>query len=127
MLRIPRLSLILLIATAACAASPKPATQAAAPSKNLSILSREEIESRGLGERTLYDAIRRLRPTYLQNRGDWGPLQVSLDGAPVTGVGDINTLMVAQISEVRYLTPAGAAQMFGTSASMGPVLLVKRR
>lgn len=121
------------LAVAAACASSTTRAGGAAPGRDANLLTTEEIEGRGAGEGSLYDAIRRLRPSFLTFHGvsgtprQAGRVQVSLDGGALTGVEALRGVPVRQVAEVRYLSATDAAQRFGTSANSSPVILVRQK
>lgn len=123
---------------AACASSPKGGTPGdasvvAAPRSNPNVLTAEDIERQGSSQGSIYDAIRRLRPSFLTYRGvagsspEAGRVHVSLDDGPVTAMDALKSIPASTVAYVRYFNAADAAQRFGTSAESGPVVVVHQK
>lgn len=128
-------ALAVLTLTAACATAPKRGADggAAAPLGDPNVLTAAEVESRGAPTGSMYDVLQRMRPGFLRSRGlagstaDAGTVHVSIDGGSLRDLTALRSLPASQVAEVRYLSAASAAQRFGTSASNGPVLLVRSK
>ena len=131
-----------LLILAACAGGPSPqastgadgATASAAPSRNLNKITREELSDPTLLGTDMMQVIRRMRPQYLMTRGTVskanaaaGAVQLSLDGGSLQPLSALNTLRIEEVEEVLYFSASEAAQKFGSLASSGPVIMVKRR
>lgn len=67
-----------------------------------------------------YDAVRRLRPRWLQSRGG-APPRVMVDGIQ----GDLQ-MPVAEVERVTYLSPADATTRFGTGFPRGAIVVERR-
>lgn len=131
-----------LLFLAACAGGPSPQdsigadgqTASVAPSRNLNMITREELSDPTLVGNDLLQVIRRMRPQYLMTRGTVsksnaaaGAVQLSLDGGSLQPLSALNNLRVEEVKEVRYFSASEAAQKFGSTANSGPVIMVTRR
>lgn len=79
-----------------------------------------------------YSAIQRLRPGFLQTRGPvslggGGAITVSVDHGALMPLGTLRSIPVSEVKEIRYLSPADAAQAFGTNSASAAVIVVTRR
>ena len=112
------------------------ASQAAAPNRDRSVITRDELNVPSITGLTVLDAIRTLRPTFLTNRGlstvpvrgadmEVGRVHASIDGTRIVTVDELANLRAGTVAEIRLLTPAQAMQKFGSNARQGPVILVK--
>ena len=118
----------LLGTTSACSSTPRPATEANTSAANVDVLTASEIQDRSLGDRSVFDIVRLVRSEYLNFHGTGsGPVQVAIGSQPLTGVARLTSIFGRDVAEVRYLSAASAAQRFGTSASNGPVILVRQK
>ena len=116
----------------ACAANPGSAAPSAAPAtrnSNSDIITREELANPLLAGSTLLEAVRRLRPRFLNERGGGlhGTSEVvmaSYNGSDLVPLAELSRMAVTEVTEVRYLNTAAAALRFGLAGSNGPVLLL---
>lgn len=83
---------------------------------------------------TLYEALRALRPRWLQARSsatlrDPEPqtARVYLDGQPFGGVNDLRMLLPDDVGEVRFLSASDATTRFGTNHFAGAIVVTTRR
>lgn len=120
-----------LLLSLACASAP--AASSSAPRNAADVLTQEELADPLVAGQSLLDAIRHLRPRYLNDRGApvgaTGGLgvQVSIDGSSLVPVGVLADMAVTDAAEVRYLSVADANLRFGLKGSFSPVLLVTLR
>lgn len=56
--------------------------------------------------------------------GDTGSILASLNGTDLVSPSELSHVSASDVSEIRYLTAANAAQQFGTRGTMGPVIVV---
>jgi hypothetical protein len=101
----------------------------ARPSRNSDVITHQELADPALAGGTLLDAIQRLRPRFVADRGGAiggvkEPVQISINGGDPTALGDLARIGISEVTEVRYLSTADAQLRFGLRGSMGPVLLV---
>ena len=78
---------------------------------------------------TLLEAVRKLRPRFLNDRGGAigggrETVAISLNGSDLLPVGELARIGVMEVNEIRYLNTAAAAQRFGMAGSNGPVLIL---
>ena len=72
------------------------------------------------------DAIRRLRPRWLQGRGNMRP-QLVLDGARMGNLEDgLRSVQAASVRTMRYLNASDATMRFGTNYLGGAIEVVTR-
>lgn len=96
-----------------------------ASSSDRSVITREDLVA--FSGQTCMDAVRRLRPMWLQVRsvtvsGAHRPA-VFLDGTPFGDMYALNQIMTAEVVELRYVTPADATTRFGTGYPGGAILV----
>jgi hypothetical protein len=128
-----------LAALAACASggsssSDGSATQAVgAPDgrRSSEILTHADIERAGVP--TAYDAVQRLRPTWLRTRSS-GSIQTSpqyavvyLDGAQIGGPESLRRISANDVQSIRYLRTADATTRYGTGHEGGAILVETRK
>jgi len=78
-------------------------------------------------ELNVYDAIQRLRPSWLRGRVGSAPV-VLVDGT--SQGGDLRTLRsyrVRDIEEIEYMSASDATNRYGTGYGSGVILLTTRR
>ena len=125
------------------AATLVPCTAAEAQKKDRNLITREEILNSAQKDGDLYQAVRSLRPHFLNKprgqrsmdveRGGPTGMQVRASAAPQpvvylngTKLGELEmlkTVLAADTYEVRYLDPAKAENEYGADASGGAVLV----
>ncbi len=72
------------------------------------------------------DAIRRLRPRWLQGRGNLRP-QVVVDGARMTNLEDaLQSVQAASVRTMRYMNASDATMRFGTNYVGGAIEVITR-
>ena len=118
-----------------CAGSPRAATSndpAAPHSSNSDVITRAELSDPMLAGSTLLEAVRKLRPRFLLERGAGHDatveaVMISFNGSELMPVSELARLGVSEVTEIRYLNTAAAAQRFGMAGSNGPVLMLTMR
>ena len=107
-------------ALAACASS----GGSAGPRRDPNLITAEELAE--YSTFTALDAIRRLRPRWLQSRGQTSA-QVIQDGARL---GDpenaLRSMPVSDIEEMRYLSASDATMRYGTNYPGGAIEITSR-
>jgi hypothetical protein len=122
-----------LLMVVGCASSPGTAApNTGVPHANSDVITRQELADPALAGNTVVEAVRRLRPRFLNERG--GALkgapervQVSVNGADPVPLGELSRLELVDIEEIRYLSVADASLRFGLRGNMVPVMLVTLR
>lgn len=75
---------------------------------------------------TALDAIRRLRPRWLQGRGNLRP-QAIIDGARMTNLEDaLQSVQAASVRTMRYMNASDATMRFGTNFAGGAIEVITR-
>jgi hypothetical protein len=126
-------ALVLLLLLVGCASSSGTAAPNSAPAhSNSDVITRQELADPSLAGSTVVEALRRLRPRFLNERGaalKGAPerVQISLNGAEPVPLGELSRLELVDIEEIRYLSVADAGLRFGLRGNMVPVLLVTLR
>ena len=76
---------------------------------------------------TALDAVRRLRPRWLQGRGAGNMPQLIVDGARMGDAQNpLRSLSVSDIQEIRYLTASDATMRYGTNFPGGAIVVTSR-
>jgi len=82
---------------------------------------------------TLYEAVQRLRPRWLQNRGISStrsmaptPARVYLDNAPIGSPGSLRSISVTDVERIEFLSASDATTRFGTGHDGGAILVITR-
>jgi hypothetical protein len=117
------MSLAGLVATVVLACAP-PAT--AHSGRDANVITKDEIASVQVAN--LYDAVTRLRPNFLVNRGqstlrgaDNGYPKVYLDRSLLGDINALKTLTPNGIREIRYYNGAEASSKFGLDNTSGAI------
>jgi hypothetical protein len=83
---------------------------------------------------TVYEALERLRPRWLQARRavsarDAGPqrAQVVIDGMPAGGLDRLRSIRVQEVHEVRFLSAGDATSRYGTGYVVGAIEVRTKR
>ena len=118
--------------TGASAAGDAGAAATRAPRRDANVLTAAEIESRGANTGSAYDAVARLRRSFLTYHGfsggsTGGAVLASVDGSALSGVAALRSVSARNVAEIRYLSAVDAAQRYGTTANSSPVVLVTQK
>lgn len=120
-----RLSLpLLLILAAACASGGAGGDNGAAASRN--VITGEQLAE--IPDQTAYHAVRKLKPHWLQSRGQvsFGAqthLLVVVDEGQFQELGYLHSVRAGDVREIRYMAPRRAMLKFGDRASGGAILV----
>lgn len=117
------LSLALLLSAAGCGGGSGAAPARPAGSSADRIVE-EELTT--LHQLSALEAVRRLRPRWLQTRTG-SPPRVHVDGNPIGTSENLNSLRAADVQEMLYLNAADATTRFGTNYISGVILVTTRR
>ncbi len=107
----------------ACASSGQP--DQSRPRRSRNLITADELS--GLSVSSAYDAVRRLRPAWLQTRGR-APLPVVYRNNTRWG-GDpssLESIQIGTISEMRFLSASDATTRYGTGFTGGVILVITR-
>jgi hypothetical protein len=133
---------LLVLASAACARTAPPETDASLAADELPVAARlqtdviteAELSKPTVGDIDVLTAIKRLRPHFLSTRGavsarapTANQVRTSIDGGALTPVGNLSVIRVGEIREIRYLSPVDAAQRFGLMSGSGAVIIVNHK
>jgi hypothetical protein len=121
----------LLMLSIACASAPG-APSGAGGRSGSDVITQQELADPAVAGGSLLEAIRHLRPRYLNDRsttigGKSEGVQVSIDGSSLVPAAELAQLAVSDASEVRYLSVADANLRFGLKGALSPVLLITLR
>jgi outer membrane cobalamin receptor len=122
-----------------CASSPAAsgATQQSASSSSRSRGSRDVITQEELAKvdvQNALDAVRRLRPSYLQTHGGLsssitqGPqdVVVYVDNTRMGGPGTLAQIPITDVKEIQYLNGPDATQRYGTGHGSGAIIVIRK-
>jgi hypothetical protein len=123
----PPMLVVILLALVACAGG----TQASAGGSG-NVLLRSELDA--AGSVNAYEAVRRLRPAYLRDRGPTSIVNASARTRPVvfvdaTEYGEIESLSAfpaSRVEEIRYYPGPEAVTKFGSTYGAGVIQLKLR-
>jgi hypothetical protein len=144
-MRLPSLVVLALLAAAAPAAAQDSAkvTKAASTKRDRNVITADELGTPERQAQTVFEAVRSLRPNFLNVRGtqscladknlggcsaedmESGKVHASIDGTTVVSLDELKNLRAGTVTEIRLLNAAQAMQRFGGAAHQGPVILVK--
>lgn len=85
-------------------------------------------EMERVGAINAYEAVTRLRPMYIQERGqisliDQSRVQVFVNDMHLGGIGWLRTIPTGEISWIRYLSPSEATVRYGSRAGGGAIVV----
>jgi hypothetical protein len=119
---------ILSLALVGCTAC---STTARRSTGSANVITRQQLSS--LETMSAYDAIQRLRPTWLQSRGPTsllsGPTlpQVHINDSRSRTIDELRSLPVIEIETMEYRNAADATTMYGTGYPGGVIEIRTRR
>ncbi len=125
-MRRPALPLLVVFA-ALLAGSGGCATGAGATSSSggsATVISRDQLEP--LAHLSAYDAVQRLRPTWLRARGSEGPPVIILDGSPMGGPDVLRTIQAESVARMVYVNGRDATTRYGTGYGGGAIEVTTR-
>jgi hypothetical protein len=106
-----------------------------APGKERNVITQAEIQK--AGAQSPHEVISKLRPTWFSSRGAvlgqastkgrQPGMSVYLDGVLHGGVGDLETLPIEQVAELRFLSSEEAVTRFGPDNPLGAIEVVTKR
>ena len=100
------------------------ASAASGPRRNPYLVELDELET--LSTINALDAIRRLRPRWLQTRGNAGLPIIFRDGARLQRPDALREIIVSEIESMRWLSPADATLKYGTNFPGGAIEVTSR-
>ena len=125
------LSLLLAAATfaGACASSSAASNPSASTRTRSDVISAEELAK--VDAPNAYLAVQRLRPQFLQTRGQTtimgsSAIQVYVDGTRMGGVESLQQIPTNDIKEIRWLSSSEATQRFGTGNAQGAIVVTRK-
>jgi hypothetical protein len=90
-------------------------------------ITREQLASIEQTENiSLYDAIRRIHPSWLRGRGTATPVVVHFNGARIGDTRELRTFRVSDVQYVEHMEGPQATQRFGTGYGAGVLLVYGR-
>jgi hypothetical protein len=125
------LYLIAVAAILGCA--PASGTSGALPARQATLLTAEEMTAANADVATLYDAISRLRPSWLTSRGTtFNPRAnefpvVFVDGHLYGELDSLRNIYASQVAAVRYYSSTEAGGKFGSQGGTSGVIEVRRK
>ena len=107
------------------------AGRAAPPQPQRNLLTREEILNSTYRDLDLFQAVRGLRPSFLEpppaprSRASSGslPTAVYVERMRQTGLAALRTLRASDVEEVRYLDPTASQSELGPTAAGGALII----
>ena len=122
------LAVVLSFGLTACASSGSDSGRSS--SRPNVIAAADLVEFSGI---TALEAVRRLRPRWLQSRGNssssLGPPRVAVivDGLPVGGMSGLSDYPVEEVESLVYMSPSDATTRYGTGYAGGAIVLTRKR
>jgi hypothetical protein len=129
----PNMRLLIILACAAglsagCASSSSSAAQAGG---SRYVVTEEELLN--FGDRSAYEALQQLRPSFLRSRDPQTPthtnptpIAVFVDGGRTEGVDALRTIRASTVKEMRFYEPPEANTRFGTGHNGGVIAVTLR-
>lgn len=130
--KLPRLSLVLgSLATAACATAGQSGTGQESGQRSSNVVTAEDLAAQPMNN--LYDALQRLRPRWLVERGattlgaGGNPVVVYVDNQRMGGVQELRNIVLETVQQVRYRDAADATTRYGTGHASGAIEVTTKR
>jgi hypothetical protein len=117
--------LLLVLAAAACAST------GTTTSRNSDVITADEIQTASVS--TAYEAVQRLRPTFLRGRGQSSisnpgsdlPV-VYVNGLRSGGVDQLHTIPAQDVQTIRFISASDATTRYGTGHTGGVIEVTTR-
>ena len=119
-----RLSFVLVLLALVAAACSTAGTGDSGPRRDRNVLTAEDFVALD-GASYAYDAVRRLRGTWLSGRGN-SPPRVFVDGVNLGGPDVLRNYRMDSVREIRFIPPSDATLRFGTGFGGGAIELYTR-
>lgn len=92
------------------------------------VITAEQLED--VGRVSVYDAVRRLRPAWLRNRGydsfqQTSTVKVYLDGQSYGSVADLRNMQTTNVATIQWLDGIAATQRFGMDHGAGVIMVIR--
>ena len=121
---------------AGCASGGSSASTAAAASASRGptsasryLVTQDELSS--VGDRSAYEALQQLRPTFLKSRDTQtsrnpmpAPVDVFVDGGRTEGIDALKNIRASTVKEMRFYEPQDANTKFGTGHNGGVIAVM---
>jgi hypothetical protein len=131
------LAALALSAAAGCASSPSGAAGASQPSTSRSRGTPDRITAEELATidvQNALQAVQRLRPSFLQNRGGasssitQGPVDVVVyvDQTRMGGPNTLSQIPITDVKEIVHLSGSDATQRYGTGHGSGAIIVIRK-
>jgi hypothetical protein len=96
------------------------------------VITQEQLQGADFQSYTAFEAIQRLRPTWLRPRGTTMTgvrpyAEVIVDGTPYGGLEILRSIRVGDVGEIRYLSAVDATTLYGTGYVGGAIEVSTRR
>jgi hypothetical protein len=108
-----------------CASSGRSGTNAA-PTVSRYVVTEAELAT--VGDRSAYEALQQLRPTFLRSRDPQTsshpmstPIAVFVNGGRTEGVDALRSIRASTVKEMRFYEPQDANTKFGTGHNGGAI------
>ena len=85
---------------------------------NPNVISADELVT--VANLSVYDAIQRLRPQWLQSRSGAAPV-VHMNGSQIGGLGQLRSISASTLSQIRYQNGRDATTRYGTGYGGGVI------
>jgi len=130
MLTRARSSLVLVatLLSAGCASS----GESGGPSRSRNLITQDELMA--VPHSTVYEAVRALRPRWLQARAgatfqsrEPQTARVYIDGQLRGELGEMWNLLPTEVNEIRFMSASDATTRFGTNHIGGAIVITTRR
>jgi len=130
---------VVAFATAGCASSPGGSTgatqQSSSPSRSHTsrdVITQEELAK--VDVQNALDAVRRLRPNFLQTHGGMTSsitqggqdVVVYVDNTRMGGPSTLAQIPITDVKEIQYLNGTDATQRYGTGHGSGVIIVIRK-
>jgi hypothetical protein len=120
------------VLTGGCASSSSHGSPGATPSAAVGsryVVTEAELAS--VGDRSAYEALQQLRPTFLRSRDpqtssnpDPTPVAVFVNGGRTEGLDALRSIRASTVKEMRFYEPQDANTRFGTGHNGGAIEVI---
>ena len=127
--RTPRVPLLVLAAVALTGCASSGGGGDAEPGTPRNVITADQLSE--MSNQTAYQAVRKLKPRWLQRRGQVSfrfqtHLLVVVDEAQFVELGYLHSLRAGDVREIHYMDPREATLKFGDRANGGAILVYLR-
>jgi len=105
-----------------------PAAQASRSTRDRDVITAEEIAASDASN--ALQLVQRLRPSFLQTRGQWAngqtPIIVYVNTVKMSDPSALERIPVSEVKEIRYLNGRDATQRYGMGHEAGAIIVTQK-